>query len=118
MHGLLARAAGLLAGVHERIRALITLAYAVCCDETPLRVGPRTPKPGKKKAEKYLLVACTELYTHYLLGDRSLDDVQGVRVPTRPAGSVIVHDRYQNYDSAELGELIHQLCCSASAARS
>ena len=26
-------------------------------------------------------------------------------------GSVIVHDRYQNYDSAALGELTHQLCC-------
>jgi len=25
---------------------------------------------------------------------------------------VIVHDRYQNYDSAELGTLIHQLCCA------
>ncbi|WP_190814845.1 IS66 family transposase [Saccharopolyspora pogona] len=28
------------------------------------------------------------------------------------AGSVIVHDRYRNYDSAELGELTHQLCCA------
>jgi hypothetical protein len=26
-------------------------------------------------------------------------------------GSVIVHDRYQNYDSAVFGELTHQLCC-------
>jgi transposase len=26
------------------------------------------------------------------------------------SGSVIVHDRYQNYDSTELGTLIHQLC--------
>ena len=25
--------------------------------------------------------------------------------------SVIVHDRYQNYDSAQLGTLVHQLCC-------
>jgi len=73
VHGMLTRAAGLLAEVDKRIRALITLAYAVCADETPLRVGPKTPKPGRKKAEKYLLVACTELYTHYLLGDRDLD---------------------------------------------
>jgi hypothetical protein len=73
VHGMLARAAGLLDEVDKRIRTLITLAYAVCCDETPLKVGPRKPKPGKKKAEKYLLVACTELYTHYLLGDRDLD---------------------------------------------
>jgi len=111
VHGLLARAAGLLTAVHQRVRALITMAYAVCCDETPLRVGPRTPRPGKKKAEKYLLVACTELYTHYLLGDRSLDTFKASVVKDL-TDSVIVHDRYQNYDSAELGTLIHQLCCS------
>ncbi len=40
-HGMLARAAGCLAVVHERIRALITGSYAVSCD--PLRVGPATP---------------------------------------------------------------------------
>jgi len=111
VHGLLARAAGLLTEVHQRIRALITMAYAVSCDETPLRVGPRTPRPGKKKAEKYLLVACTELYTHYLLGDRSLDTFKASVVKDL-TDSVIVHDRYQNYDSAELGTLIHQLCCA------
>jgi hypothetical protein len=111
VHGLLARAAGLLAGVHQRIRALITMAYAVSCDETPLRVGPRTPKPGKKKAEKYLLVACTELYTHFLVGDRSLETFKA-SVLMDLTDSVIVHDRYQNYDSVELGELLHQLCCA------
>jgi transposase len=110
VHGMLARAAGLLAEVDQRIRTLITLAYAVSCDETPLRVGPRKPKPGKKKAEKYLLVACTELYTHYLLGDRDLDTFKAFVLSDLTA-SVIVHDRYQNYDSAELGELTHQLCC-------
>ena len=111
VHGLLARAAGLLTEVHQRIRTLITMAYAVSCDETPLRVGPRTPRPGKKKAEKYLLVACTELYTHYLVGDRSLDTFKASVVKDL-TDSVIVHDRYQNYDSAELGTLIHQLCCA------
>jgi transposase len=40
VHGMLARAAGLLDEVDKRIRTLITLAYAVCCDETPLKVGP------------------------------------------------------------------------------
>jgi hypothetical protein len=70
---MLARAAGLLHEVDKRIRALITLAYAASMDETPLRVGPRTPRPGRKKAEKYLLVACTRLWTHYQLGDRDLD---------------------------------------------
>ena len=110
VHGMLARAAGLLAEVDKRIRTLITLAYAVCCDETPLEVGGRTPKPGRKKAEKYLLVACTELYTHYLLGDRDLDTFKASVVKDL-TGSVIVHDRYQNYDSPELGTLVHQLCC-------
>ena len=113
VHGLLARTAGLLAGVHDRIRALITLAYAVCCDETPLKVGSRTPRPGKAKAERYLLVACTELYTHYLVGDRSLDTFKAFVLTERAAaGSVLVHDRYQNYDSAAFAGLVHQLCCS------
>lgn len=82
----------------------------VCCGETPLKVGPRTPKPGRKKAEKYLLVACTEPYTHYLLGDRDLDTFSTFVVKDL-TNSVIVHDRYQNYDSAALGDLVHQLCC-------
>jgi hypothetical protein len=109
VHGMLARAAGLLTEVDHRIRALITLAHAVCCDETPLRVGPKTPRPGRKKAEQYLLVACTELYTHYL-GDRSLATFKASVV--NDLTGVVVHDRYQNYDSAELGTLVHQLCCA------
>ena len=111
VHGMLARAAGLLAEVDKRIRALITVAYAVCCDETPLKVGPNRPKPGKKKAQRYLLVACTELYTHFLLGDRDLDTFKAF-VLKDLTDSVIVHDRYQNYDSAVFGDLIHQLCCA------
>jgi transposase len=110
VHGMLARASGLLAEVDKRIRTLITLAYAVSCDETPLKVGPRKPKPGRKKTEKYLIVACTELYTHYLLGDRDLDTFKAF-VFTDLTDSVVVHDRYHNYDSAILGELTHQLCC-------
>jgi transposase len=109
VHGMINRTAGLLDGAHQRIRALITLAYAVCCDETPLRVGARTPAVGRKKAERYLLVAATELYTHYLLGDRSLATFQAFVVKGL-TDSVIVHDRYQNYDSAALGTLVHQLC--------
>jgi transposase len=111
VHGMLQRTAGLLAEVDTRIRALITLAYAVCADETPLRVGPKKPKPGRKKAEKYLLVACTELYTHYLLGDRDLDTFKAF-VLADLTESVLVHDRYQNYDSAEFAGLVHQLCCA------
>ena len=111
VHGMLSRAAALTAEVDKRIRTLITLAYAVCCDETPLRVGPKKPKPGRKKAEKYLLVACTQLWTHYQLGDRDLATFTAFVVKDLTA-SVVVHDRYQNYDSAELGTLVHQLCCA------
>jgi transposase len=111
VHGLLARTATLLEQAHKRIAALITRSHAVCCDETPLRAGSKTPKPGRKKADKYLLVACTELYTHYLLGDRDLETFKAF-VLKDLTGSVIVHDRYQNYDSTELGELTHQLCCA------
>lgn len=110
VHGMLTRASGLLAEVDKRIRALITLAYAVCADETPLRVGPKKPKPGRKKAEKYLLVACTELYTHYLLGDRDMATFKAF-VLKDLTDSVIVHDRYHLYDNAEIGKLTHQLCC-------
>src|SRR5436305_13866339 len=55
VHGTLNRTAGLLDGVHQRIRTLITLAYAACCDETPLRVGAKTPAVGKRKRERALL---------------------------------------------------------------
>ncbi len=110
VHGMLKRTAGLLTEVDKRIRALITLAHAVCADETPLRVGPKTPRPGRKKAEKYLLVACTKLYTHYLLGDRDLDTFKAF-VLAELTESVLVHDRYCLYDSTEIGELTHQLCC-------
>jgi transposase len=109
VHGMLSRASKLLVEVDKRIRALITLAYAVCADETPLRVGGKAPRPGRKKAEKYLLVACTELYTHYLLGDRDLDTFTAF-VLKDLTDSVVVHDRYHLYDNAELGDLTHQLC--------
>jgi transposase len=110
VHGMLQRTAARLAGVSQRIRELITLAPAVCCDETPIKVGPRRPKPGKTKAERYLLVACTERFTHYLLGDRSMQTFTTSVIPEL-TNSVIVHDRYQNYDSEALGQLTHQLCC-------
>jgi len=111
VHGVLTRVAALTSEVDKRIRMLITLAYAVCCDETPLRVGPKKPRPGRKKAEKYLLVACTELWTHYQVGDRDLATFTAFVVKDL-TGSVVVHDRYRNYDSAELGTLVHQLCCA------
>jgi transposase len=40
VHGMPSRAAGLLAAVDQRIRALITVAHAVCCDETVRHEAP------------------------------------------------------------------------------
>lgn len=56
------------------------------------------------------MVACTELFTHYLLGDRDLDTFKAFVLPEL-TGAVVVHDRYHLYDSAQIGELVHQLCC-------
>ncbi|WP_182878242.1 IS66 family transposase [Microbispora sp. H10670] len=101
VHGLIGRAAAAVAAANARIRTLLTLAYVVCCDETPIRVGP-------KKAKKYLLVACNQLLTWYMLGGRDLDTFK--RFMPAEATGVVVHDRYQNYDAADLGIHDHQLC--------
>jgi len=88
--------------VNKLIRALIILAHVVCADETPVRAGP-----GPKSRKRYLLVACTRLYTYYLLGDRSMETFAAFVLPDL-AGTIVVHDRYQNYDA--FPGLIHQLC--------
>ena len=67
VHSLLARAAAAVKHANQLIRALIITASVICADETPIRVGP-----GPKTRKRYLLVACTNLLTYYLLGDRSL----------------------------------------------
>ncbi|MEV6863677.1 IS66 family transposase [Streptosporangium subroseum] len=107
VHGMIARAAAAVQTANLRIRALLTLAYAVCCDETPIRVGTANTS---KKAKKYLLVACTQLYTCYLLGDRTMATFKKFIIADLTG--VLVHDRYQNYDSAQLGAHRHQLCRS------
>jgi transposase len=110
VHNMLKRAFTALGEVDARIRTLVTLAYAVCSDETPLRVGP-------KKMRRYLLVACNDLYTYYMLGDRSMDTFKAFLLPELTG--VIVHDRYTVYDSDQitrarvdngLAALVHQLC--------
>src|SRR5436190_3107829 len=110
VHSLLRRAARTLAACDFAIRTLITLAFAICADETPLKVGPATPAEGKKEAKGYLHVACTDLYTHFLLGDRSMRTFRQTVLADLEPGAIAVHDRYQNYDSAQLGTLTHQLC--------
>jgi hypothetical protein len=133
VHGMLKRTAAALGEVHDRIRALIALAHMVVMDETPLRVGPKKPRPGRKKADKYLLVACTDLYTLYLLGDRDLDTFKkSVLSDLAAAGATVVHDRYHLYDNpvfaatqdadveaaaveaveTSIPGVVHQLCCA------
>ena len=110
VHATLATAAAVLAGVEDRIRARIEAAPAVAVDETPIKVGPAAPVAGRKKAEKYLLVAATPTDTWYTLGDRDLATFTKVRLAAM--AGVIVHDRYALYDHPDLGELTHQLCCA------
>ena len=102
VHAMIARAAAAVAEANKAIRALIILAHVVCADETPIRAGP-----GPKARKRYLLVACTRLLTYYFLGDRSLATFRAFVFPDL-AGTVVVHDRYQNYDA--FPGLIHQLC--------
>jgi transposase len=102
VHAMLARAAAAVADTNKLIRALIILAHVACAAETPIRVGP-----GPKSRKRYLLVACTRLYTYYLLGDRTAETFAASVLPDLD-GAVVVHDRYQNYDA--LPGLIHQLC--------
>jgi Transposase IS66 family. len=52
VRGMLARTAVLLGEVHQRIRTLITLAYAVCCDEAVPAGGLHRavhPLPGRDR---------------------------------------------------------------------
>jgi len=110
VHGLLARAARVLAAAHQRIRALITAVRVLVMDETPLRVGSKTPRPGRKKADKYLLIACSRWYTHFLVGDRDLATFKASVLADLSAGTVVVHDRYTVYDHATFAQISHQLC--------
>jgi hypothetical protein len=103
VHALLGRAAAAVAAANKTIRALIILACVICGDETPLRAGP-----GPKSRKKYLQVACTNLLTYYFLGDRDLASFKDF-VYSDLHGTVVVHDRYQNYDS--FAGISHQLCC-------
>jgi transposase len=102
VHALLARAATAIAAANKTIRALILLARVICGDETPVRAGP-----GPKTRKKYLHVACTNLLTCYFLGGREIGSFTGF-IYSDLHGTVIVHDRYQNYDHFD--GVAHQLC--------
>ena len=105
VHGMLARAAQAVAAANKLIRALIILSHVVCCDETPVRSGP-----GPSWRKRHVLVAATPLLTCYMLGDRTAASFARFVLPDLTG--VVVHDRYQVYDSTRLGTLTHQLCCA------
>ena len=90
VHSMIARAAAAVAAANTAIRCLIILAHVISADETPIRAGP-----GPKTRKRYLLAACTNLLTYYLLGDRSLKTFNAFVLPDL-GGTVVVHDRYQN----------------------
>ena len=102
VHALLSHAARAVAAANTAIRALIILAAVICGDETPLRAGP-----GPKTRKKYLQVACTNLLTYYFLGGRDLASFKQF-VYSDLHGTVVVHDRYVNYDA--FPGISHQLC--------
>jgi transposase len=102
VHAMVARAAKAVRWAGMLIRALVITAAVLSADETPLRVGP-----GPKSRKKYLLVACTSLLTCYFLGDRSMRTFDAFVFPDL-SGTVLVHDRYQNYDA--IPGVLHQLC--------
>jgi len=102
VHTLLDRAARAVAAANTAIRALIVAARVICGDETPVRSGP-----GPKAKKRYLQVACTGLLTYYFLGDRDLPSFRDF-VYSDLHGTVVVHDRYQNYD--HFTGISHQLC--------
>ncbi len=104
VHALPGRAARAVAAANKAVRALIILARVVCGDETPIRSGP-----GPKARKKYLHVACTNLLTYYFPGDRDLASFRAF-VYSDLHGTVIVHDRYQNYDKFD--GVRHQLCAA------
>ena len=104
VHSMIARAAAAVAQANAAIRCLIILAHVVSADETPIRAGP-----GPKTRKRYLLVACTSLLTYYFLGDRSMKTFTAFVLPDM-SGTVVVHDRYQNYDA--IPGIIHQLCAA------
>jgi len=110
VHGLLARTSKALHTAYSRIRTLITQVRVLCMGESPLRVGPEALRPGRKKADKYLLIACTTLYTLFLLGDRDLDTFKASVLADVAARTVVVHDWYTVHDNKAFAHITRQLC--------
>jgi transposase len=110
VHGMLERAAVVLAGFEKLVKTLLTLAHVVHFDETTLRCGARGT--GKAGAKKYVWVASTSQYTAYFLGGRDTGTFTAFGIGQAFQG-IAVHDRYDLYDRGVLDRAAgHQLCCS------
>ena len=100
MHGLLSRTVNALAQVDKRSSERCSSWHTRCAATRPRSaVAPR-------QAKKYLLAACTQRYTLYHLGDRSLATFKDFDLGEPPG--VAVHDRYQNCDWAVFAGLVHR----------
>jgi transposase len=70
---------------------------------------PAARRARPRRNKKYLQVACTNLLTYYFLGERTLPSFKDF-IYSDLHGTVIVHDRYVNYDHFD--GVSHQLCTS------
>jgi hypothetical protein len=104
VHGMIARAAALLAGFEQLVKTLLVAAHVAHFDETTLRCGA-------KGAKKYVWTAATALYTLYHLGERTKAAFVEFGV-AGDFGGVAVHDNYAVYDSNGVfgARARHQLC--------
>jgi transposase len=106
VHGMIARAAALLAGFERLVKTLIVVAHVVHFDETTLKCGP-------KGVKKYVWTAATARYTLYYLADRSRDAFDEFGVAGDFAG-IAVHDYYKVYYGKGVfaAGARHQLCAA------
>jgi transposase len=104
VHGMIARAAALLADFEKCVKAMLVAAHVVHFDETTLRCGA-------KGAKTYVWTATTALYTLYHLGQRTKAAFAEFGVAAGFTG-VAVHDYYAVYYSTGVfgDRARHQLC--------
>ncbi|OHV56742.1 transposase [Pseudofrankia sp. BMG5.37] len=89
------------------IRDRIAGAGVIGCDETTIAAGPA----GQKC---YILSASTERFAAFWLGGRDLGSFTDFGILSACAdGTVVVHDRYRNYDCVVFVTISgHQLCAA------
>jgi hypothetical protein len=104
VHGMLAATARRLTVATRAIHTALAASPVVHLDETPAKVGPRGDRG-------YIWVACTNRYTLFHLGARSIAAFTAWDLGPHLSGTV-VHDNYTVYDSPDAipDPVTHQLC--------